>query len=265
MAIVGTQDIRFGGYSLQVISGSDKILTENIIYNDLPEKIINIKSDTIRDGFDVISEQYTQKIITINGWLVSDTGANLKTLIDTFKGYLRPKEQNLEIESSADSGTYTRWVATTQAISIPEERNTLTQKPFSVEFLCQPFGKDSSSSSSYPGEIASLSDEIINNPGTYKVLPIITLYVRVADGLTKIRLTTGTDWIEVEPDSPFINDDSLVIDCNAETVELNDAPQDFSGVFPSFASGTPTFDFDVTGAGASLSYDLTITYWLRYL
>ena len=127
---MSVQNLKYNSTSLQTsASPSATILTSNIIYNNLPEKVINIKSDTIRDSWDLVDVQYTDKVITANGWLISDTGANLKTLIDNFKGYLRPNEKNLDIETYGGSGSYTRWVATTRSITINEEHWQLRKNP----------------------------------------------------------------------------------------------------------------------------------------
>jgi len=43
---------------------SEKIMSALIEQKLIPEKIINIKQDTIRDGFEVLDVQYSQKTIT---------------------------------------------------------------------------------------------------------------------------------------------------------------------------------------------------------
>ena len=114
--------IKYNNNSFQdVTTPASQILTSDIIYENLADKQLFLKEDSIRDGFDFFSANYSQKLITIKGWLISDTAANLRTHIDTVKGYLRPNDQNLDIETYGGSGVYRRWKATCQSIEIPEE------------------------------------------------------------------------------------------------------------------------------------------------
>lgn len=264
MAIVGTQDLKFHTHSLQrVISAEATILTENILYNDLPEKVLSIKSDTIRDGFDIVSEQYAQKVITINGWLISDTGEHLRELIDTFKGYLRPKEKALDIETSTGSGSYVRWVATVRAISIPETFHTITQKPFTAEFLCQPFGIGKKVTAEKTGQKTSPLEKEIINDGTYKSLPTITIHLVSGADIETIKFENDTeDWIKVE--TTFGNNKDLIINCEEETVTYEGENVDFTGVFPPINMGTKTVTVTVE-ASDGYEYDLTVVFNKRYL
>ena len=91
-----SQDIKYNDNSFQTTaSAAATILTRNIQYRGVAIKNLNIMEDTIRDGWKLIDDHYSNKIISISGWLISDTGANLKTLVDNVKEYLRLNEKNL--------------------------------------------------------------------------------------------------------------------------------------------------------------------------
>ncbi|MHA1329846.1 MAG: phage distal tail protein [Candidatus Hodarchaeales archaeon] len=264
-----SQDIKFNNHSLQTTSDpSATILTSNIIYNNLPEKILNLKEDSIRDGWSLADVRYSNKVITINGWLISDSGENLKTLIDNFKNYLRPNEKNLDIETYPGSGEYIRWIATTRAIRIPEEHWQVTQKPFEVEFLCQPFGKATTSTTinlnSGSNITTSPYSEDISITGTYDCKPIITFTIVSETNLTALKFENDTndDWIQVS--TSFSTSDVLEIDCENETVKLNSVNQDFTGVFPRLKPGTNSLIITTTDSG-SFALTVDITYYPTYL
>ena len=262
-------NILYNSYSLQDVSvAASQRLTTNIQYNQLPDKNISLKQDTIRDGFDILSTQYSQKTITANGWLISDSGSNLKTLIDNFKNNLRPKEQNLDIETYGGSGVYTRWTATTQNIVIPEEHYQITQKPFEVSFLCEPFGKATTSTTinlnSGNNIAASPYNEAISITGTYKAEPVITITVVSETTMTVIKFdnTTTGDWLQVA--RSFSAGEVLVIDCENETVQVDGTDVDFTGVFIGCDPSTNNITITTTDGGA-FTITSSIVYYAQYL
>ncbi len=249
-------------------------LTTNIQYNQLPEKSINIKQDTIRDGFDIISENYTQKIITANGWLISDSGAGLKTLIDNFKNNLRPKEGNLDIETHGGSGVYTRWVATVRNILIPEEHYQIVQKPWNCEFLCQPFGHKITAEAAITlgtTEGSDFTNTILEADfvGTYHAEPTITFDIHDGNNLNFIKLENedNDDWIQVAGThaGKYADNEQLIINCENETVELDGAPVDFTGIFPRLdASSNNELKITLDKSG-TVSVSASLVYVATYL
>ena len=263
------QDIKYNGHSLQSSAdASATILTSNITYNNLPEKVINLKQDSIRDGWSLEDVRYSQKVITANGWLISDSGANLKTLIDNFKNYLRPDEVNLDIETYPGSGVYTRWTASTRSVTVNEEHWQITQKPFTVEFLCQPFGKSTSSTTIHLNSGADITSspytEDISVSGTYKAKPVITFTISSETDLTALKLENDTNDDYIQVSASFAASDVLEIDCENETVELNGSSQDFTGVFPRLQPGTNSLILTATDTG-SFGYTVDVVYFPTYL
>lgn len=255
-------NITYNTYDLQYEdpTGQNTILTRDILYRQMGDKNIILREDTIRDGFDVVDIHYSRKIIMVRGWLISNSQANLRTLRDNFMNALRPNEGDLDIDYG--SGTI-RYKATVQSIMMPEEHWHITQIPFEIEFLCEPFGKASASSSSaWSNQASSLSNEDITITGTYKCLPTITIRATQAT-ITKIKFEneTNDDWIEVE--TTFIVGKDLIIDCENETVRFDSDDVDFTGIFPSISPGDNKFHLTITGSG--YKYNLTISYWPRYL
>ena len=266
---MSVQNLKYNSTSLQTsVSPSATILTSNITYNNLPEKVINIKSDTIRDSWDLVDVQYTDKVITADGWLISDTAANLRTLTDNFKNYLRPNEKNLDIETYGGSPAYRRYVCSCQSIDVPEEHWQTTQVPYAAEFLCNPFGKATSVTTVNLNSGSNITSTPYNESpsitGTYKCKPTITITVVSETDLTAIKFenTTNLDWIQVA--RSFSAAEVLTINCESETVQVDGSNVDFTGVFPRFDPGTSVLSTTTTDSGA-FAITISFTYYPTYL
>jgi len=261
------QDIKYNNHSFQTIADpAATILTRDIRYKSIGEKTIIRKEDTIRDGWDFIDERYSHKIITISGWLISNSATNLRTLINNVKGYLKPPEKNLDIETYGGSGSYIRYEKTVvQSFRIEEEFWQVTQVPFTCEFFCSPFGKETTSDTSNSwSNITSNTTKTFSITGTYNAKPIITMTVNSETNMSKFKLTnTSTqDWIQVE--TAFNGGDVLVLNSIDETVELNSTAQDFSGVFLDLCPEISN-NLKIEVTADAFDIDLAVEYWPTYL
>jgi len=264
------QDIKYNNNSLQTsASPSATILTRDIQYQNLASKSLITREDTIRHGYELVDEHYTSRTITVSGWLISDTGSNLKTLVDTFKSYFNDSEGNLDIETYGGSTVYRRHIATLQNLEIPEEHWMVTQLPFTLTFMCQPFSMATSTTTvnlnSGNPITSSPYNEGISISGTYNTKPVITITVNSETSMTVLKLdnTTTGDWIQITPSGGFSAGDVLEIDCENETIELNSSSIDFTGVFPVFESGTNNLTLTITASAFNL--DASIVYYPNYL
>ena len=258
-------NITYNSYDLQYEdpTGASTILTRDIIFRGLPSKNIILRSDTIRDGFDVVSVNYSQKIITVRGLLKSNSEANLRTLRDAFMSALRPNEEDLVIDYGSGTIIYK---ASVQSIDVPEEFFHITILPFSIEFLCEPFGKAALlSPAAWTGIGTGATNKTPSITGTYKAKPTITITVVTETDMTIFKwdnVTTG-DWIQVEPSGGFANGDVVVINCENETVTLNGSNQDFTGVFSLFDPGTNNITLTITASACNVT--VSYTYKPTYL
>ena len=270
-------DIKYNTNDLQTSSNVAKtIITKDILEKHIGEKVINLKQDTIRDGFDVLDVQYANKIIALEGWLISNTASALRTWVDEFNGYLQPNEKNLDVETYGGSGAYRRYVCSCRSLSIPEEHWQTTQVPYSCEFLCEPFGKATSTISETLGtnKTDSWTADAFTLVGSYKAEPTITFTIDDGDNLTTIKLEneTNDDWIQVTktalPSDVFVDADQLIIDCNNETVQIlrsgTYTDVDFTGIFPQLDVGSNTLEITLTKSGA-VQVDASLTYYPTYL
>jgi phage-related protein len=267
MAIVS---VSYNSNSFQTTaSAAATILTKDILFEDIPEKSLLLKQDTIRDGFSVIDTRYSQKLITLRGWLISDTPTNLRTHIDNVKGYLNEDEKSLNIETYGGSGVYRRYICSCQDFSIPSEHWMTTQVPYEATFLAEPFGTATTTTTinlNSDGAITSSPyNENISIVGTYNTKPTITITVNSETSMTVLKLdnTTVGDWIQITPSGGFSASDILVIDCENETIELNGLAIDFTGVFPAFKAGTNSLTLTITASAFNLTGE--IVYYPTYL
>lgn len=260
-----TYTTNLGIYDLQYedSAGQNTILTSNITYRHLSQKDIITREDTIRDSFDIVDVRYSRKIITVTGWLISNSMANLRTLRDNFMNNLRPSEGDLTIDYGSSTLVYK---ATIQSIDVPEEFWHITQLPFTITFLCEPFGKAALLSPTAWTTIGTgATDKTPSITGTYKAKSTITITVVTETDMTIFKwdnVTTG-DWIQVEPSGGFNNGDVIVINCENETVTLNGSNQDFTGVFPNFDPGIN--NITITNTATACNLTVSYTYYPTYL
>jgi len=267
---MSVKSIQFNSFSLQ----STNWKTKDIIYRNLPEKNVDINLKSRRDGFDVVNTYYSQKVITIEGTVISDTEANLKILVDNMKESLSTDEANLDIN---DGGTTLRYVCSVQNIAIPEEHYNITHLPYKISFICQPFAMLTSTTTD-TNSIANTSPspftDTINPIGSAKPKPTLkwTCSGAPSAAITQISFTNSTtgDTITVGSLALDANGDYLEIDCDAMTVKVSHdggaaTDIDYTGVFPDFSANSNNYSITITGGGATWNLAQIITYYPSYL
>lgn len=260
------KSITYNSFSLQ----DSNFRTRDIIYRNLPSKVVDVKPRSRRDGFVVVQTYYESKEIVISGILTRDTEANLKTSIDSLKEALNIDESNLDIGDGA--GTM-RFVASVKSINIPEEHYNITSIPYEIIFLAQPFGKATSTSVDTTTDITTSPKTGSFDPvGSVGPLPTIKLLVVgvPSAAITQIVFANTTTGESITIPSLVLDDngDYLSIDCDAMTVTRSysgsSASIDFTGTFPSFLATSNSYSLTITCAG-SFNITQTITYYPLYL
>lgn len=148
---MSAKTIQFNSFDLQ----DSNFRTKDIIYRNVPTRVIDLEPYSRRDGFRFVNSYYESKDITVKGTLTRDTAANLKISLDSMKESLNAEEANLDID---DGGTTIRYVCTVSSFDVPEEFYHISQIPYSINFKCQPFGKQTTSTTQTKSIIASISD-----------------------------------------------------------------------------------------------------------
>jgi hypothetical protein len=253
--------ISFNGFSLQ----STTYLTGNILYRLLPSKQIDNMLDYRRGGFNVVDTYYTQKSITVTGWIVGGSVAALRTAIDAMKAALYPQEQLLVINDGSGAVQYT---ATLQSLDITEDYYTITQVPFSAVFMALPWCTDTTPGTDTQTLTSTPYTGSINVGGSFGPFPVIrwTVNGTPGGGITAITFTNTTtgDWITIPLLTLTSNAHYLELDLNLMTViQDGTTAKDFTGVFPSFMPGVNAYTVAITGSGFNVTQ--LITYYPTYL
>lgn len=264
------KSIVYNSYDFQ----TSKWRTQDIIYRNLPEKNIDIQPKSRGDGFDVVNTYYSQKVITIEGVVTEDTEANLKTTLDGMKEALSTDEANLDIGDG--SGTM-RFVASVESISIPEEHYNITSLPYRISFLCQPFGKTTTTTTDTKSITNASASPYVNTfdpTGSVGPKPVLKWLCAGAptSAITQITFvnTTTNDTIVIAGLALDANGDYLEIDCDALTVKVSHdggvaASIDYTGVIPKFKATSNSYSVTRVGGGATWTLTQTIIYPSLYL
>lgn len=265
------KSITFNTFNLQ----DSDFRTKDIIYRNFPVRIIDLEPNARRDGFRFINSYYELKDITVSGTLTRDTEANLKISLDNLKENLQTEEGNLDID---DGGTTLRYVCTVASTNIPEEHYHITRVPYSISFRCQPFGKETSTTTDANTITEASPDPFVDtdfNPtGSIGPRPVLkwTLDGAPSAAITQISFenTTTSDTITVGSLTLDASGDYLEIDTEAMIVKAvqsggGEAEVDYTGVFPLFDAGSNSYKTTITGGGAAWTLDQTITYFATYL
>lgn len=262
-----SKSISYNSFSLQ----DSNFKTKDIIYRDLPAKVLDLEPLPRRDGFRFVNAYYSDKQITASGNVTADTEAELRTVVDNMKKALDTDEANLDID---DGGSTVRWVCSVESIDVPEQHFNITRLPYSISFKCQPFGKTTA--------ITTTTNSIVNTASATNTIvvtgsavprPVIrwTVSGTPSSAITGVSLVNSTttdtitftglalsgsgDYLEVDTDSM-----SAVQNTGSGEVEI-----DFTGVFPRFVTSTNSYTTTLTGGGASKTISQQITYHASYL
>ena len=251
--------IQFNSYNLQTSS----IITERIFHTSTPQDNLKTEEKMRRNGSFLLCNYWIKKIINSRGHIIGSSVSDLDSRIDALKENL--VGENLDLDIGYAGGTR-RYRATVKKIEINREHFNGSWCPFAIEFICtDAFGKDTSTTSvSQDNNTTSPFSKTFTMGGSIGAYPIITLDFTSGNNVTavKIKNTTTGDFITITRSFAYPVA-SLVIDCNAMTVEVDGIDEDFTGVFPEFIIGSN--EVEVTVTGSPFDIDLDITYTKLYI
>lgn len=251
-------NLLFDSYDLQTTN----IKTRSIHHKHYPNRVIDIESNLRVADFVFVSSYWDKKIITVKGSIVTDSANTLRTVIDAMKNKLQGTEKNLDVDYGDGVMRYT---ATVQSLEIPDDFYYISLVPFTIEFLCQPYGKSTTSTNSSKDDITtSPVSHSLTVTGSSDPLPTITLTVDNETTMTAIQFENNTTNDTITITRAFADAEVLVIDCENQTVKVDDVNVDFDGVFPRFSNGTNNCIITITDGGA-FNVDLDIDYYPHYL
>jgi len=253
-------NITFNNFDLQDVHWK----TRRIIHKNLPERTIDLETIAREDGFKIVNLYHERKIIEIEGMLITNTNSTMRTLLDSMKTLLRSKSKNLDIDYG---GNTIRYEATVQDIDVPDDFYHITVCPYRITFICQPFGKATTSvTSSYNNVTNSTYTNSINITGSAEPRPVIQFTVDSETSLTKIQFQNkpvGMVTNSISVSQAFTAGHVLTIDCGERTVKLDGTNSDFTGIFPAFYPSTNSITITFTSTAHQV--DTLITYYPSYL
>ncbi len=229
---MGRVSIEYNGNSLQTAN----IITQEIHHESIDGKQLDMQRLATRDGSKLLMASFRPRKIRLIGYIKGTSQANLESNIDDFKEVLNAMTKHLDIGYAGGTRRYTCDMA---RITLLRQHFNITFAEWEAEFICAriPFGKTLDTTSS-EHTITSVGTSALSFValGSYRPKPRIIITFTEVAGITKIRvrnITTG-DWIDVDNNNEYANNDQVIIDCDQYTVTLNDVAWDYTGFFPQF-------------------------------
>lgn len=251
-------NITYNSFDLQDANWKTRLIR----HKQMPDKVLDLQPIARDDSYILVNTYYPRKEITIEGTLVCTTNADLRTKLDNMKTALRTNEQNLDIDYG---GSVIRYTATVSALDVPDDYYHITLLPFSVTFMCEPFGKATTTNSLTASNVtAATYTNTINVTGSADPKPTIKVTIDAETSMTKVKFENTTTSESITVSQSLSAADVIEIDCENKSVEVNSTEVDFLGQFPAFNPDTNSFTITTTDGGA-FQYDLYIEYYPSYL
>lgn len=249
--------ISFNGNNLE----SAYLIVNRLNKSDAPNRSLQSEILSFQDGQTIVTDFWRSRTIVIGGMINASSESHLGTLLDTLKGDLSDKEKNLDVDYG---GGTRRYVGTLASLTAPEQFYNITHLPYTAEFLCQPFGKATSTTTFSSLDITGASEtDSITVVGSYKPQPIIQMTFDSAVGVTAVSFENTTTGDTIEIAETVTTSDVLIIDTATSKVTLEGTQVDFDGPMPDFTTGINSFTIEV--GSTSHQYDLSIQYSPTYL
>lgn len=262
--MAGKPLIEFNGYSLLDVT---KIITSNLKRDHAPSRNLKSVLKPRTNGRSILNDTQEIKLITLDGVIKANTGAELDTLIDEIKKNLITLEGNLDITDA--NGTVKRYIATlTNGQSMFDRPgNYVTICPFEFQFSClEPFATSIDYNSKALFGVTDLSkQETVDVQGTFEAEAVLIFVINSAVGVSQLTFTNSTRGEAIEINEALGENDVLIIDGETKEVTLNALPIDYNGVFPVFSVGSNSYTIDIAGATPSINYDVTLKHKTTYL
>ena len=261
VSLADVDDIIFNDYGLQ----NTDIVTQILIQDSTPDRDFGVSAVPRGDGQIITGDFWRRKNIQIKGVIHKSTNALLEAELDAMKKALAVAEGILDVKIA---GVTRRYIATlTNGQNMFDERKGyhVTFCPFQAEFVsCEPYGKSVDYNAS--GFLATSSlvlNEEVTNSGTVHAKPVVILNLTAANSVTAISFKNNTTGEEIKVTMSLNAGDYLKFDSEQMEVTVNGVVQDYTGSFPSLATGANSFTITVTGT--SCTYDLTVKHKTPYL
>lgn len=261
-------DLTFNTNNLQTFNRATQvgIITNVIDHTDGPDMLMGLYAMADADGSSIPAINYPSKPVALAGAIKGSSQADLDSRIDTFKGYFRGKDKNLDI--AYGSGTR-RYIATAGTPKIQRQQKSFIAL-FQVPITCtNPFGLDTSASplfTTHTGNTAATFTELPTVGGNAPFqLPIFTITITAHTG--------AGDFVLISNDNNnqeimlyglgLANGDVIVIDCIQRIVTVNGVEVDYYGTFLELEPGANSITY--TDGFTTRTVTVAASYTKRWL
>lgn len=243
-----TGALTFNSNNLQTYSPATHtgIITNVIDHTDGPDMLMGLFGLADADGSTIPAINYPSKPVALAGAIKGSSQADLDDRIDTFKGYFRGKDKNLDINYG--SGTR-RYITTAGVPKIQRSQKTFTAF-FQIPITCtNPFGLDTSASALFATRTGYTSATFTETPtvggNAPFQLPIFTITLTAISG--------AGDYVQISNDNNnqeiliygmgLVAGDVLVIDCEQRIVTKNGIEINYYGTFLELEPGANSITY----------------------
>lgn len=253
-----TDPIYFGGVNLNSINGWLTTGTDTFRY---PTRKVNTFNLTQSDSSVTTSAFFTGRNINIRGIIRVYGRENLDDSLGELRRILEPINQVLQLSVSGNSRKF--YNVTTSNISISDVSGGMAL--IEIEFITSdPFNYALTTTQAL--NISNLTttpiDYSLTFDGTTTQLPIITCTIDTITASTVTGMTFSNSTQSITIDRTWTALDILVIDCQAQTVTVNDTVVNFTGNFLEFSKGINYLRY--SDEFTARQVDINVIYTKRY-
>ena len=259
-------DLSYNTNSLQTYNPTTHtgINTNVINHTDSPDQDAALYTVANANDSNVPDSNYQSRKVSIAGTIHGSSQADLDSRIDTFRGYFAQRNKNLDI--AYGSGTRRYVVMKINTFSLSRSNKSLYAS-FTIEFLCKPFGFDTSTTSllSHTGFTSATVTDTPTVGGTAPYqLPVYTITIN--------SLTGSGDYVQISNDNNgqeillyglgLTAGDVIVVDAENRSVTVNGDEVDYYGTFLELEPGASSLTY--TDGFTTRNVDIAASYTKRY-
>lgn len=264
------KNITFNSYDLQ----NDNIITQELKQVESTLRNLNIQKFSIRHGGKIVSTQFEPKIIEISGIVKGSSASDLEDRQDEMKKQLMSVDEKFLVVDYL-TGTR-RYIATCTSVDFTRNFYTIDVIDFRATFVVSnpPFGRQSASNTltnlglnnSFALTTTGTHSNTVNFTGTVAPYPRVKVHINSESGVDKITLTVTNDdgfVTNTVVSRNFTAGETLIIDNDEGTVQVDGVDVDFEGGFPNWTLSGNTYSVKVVGL--SYNIDVKLIYYKLWL
>lgn len=226
-----------------------------------PQKDVKIIELARTDGSLQLLDRLKGRNILVEGWIVTDTSAQLTDAMDALKALMIAGDKALRV---TEDGKYREWSnAKLNNVMITRGGRDLTFAKFSAEFFTPlPYALDGVTDAlvTIAAQTAAASATALSAGGSYYAKPEITITLTALEPNTApVTIVIGnpatSQYLTIT--STFADGDVLTIDTVNHRVFQNATLISVDGQFPLWLPGAGTFDYSDTGSSRTVAISVT--------